>query len=372
MNERVLDKWDFVFLGPIDSVFTQSLWHAAALLRSKGFLQRNMIFINWPTYPIVSCGYHQIVSQVVDLNYCNTHQIPVIRRTVGGGTVYLDSNQLFYHFIWHINTPNIPRRVKDIYHTLLKPVVQTYRDFGVNATYNPINDILVNNRKISGNGAGLFDSAQVLVGNFILDFAPQEMARILRLPDEKFHDKVHTSLQEGISSFKDELGYIPPHEEIISTFKTHLEEMLGISLIHTDIDPLVEREMRQLKEKYLKDEWRFEMEKRGETLINAIKIHNSLHVAQGLHKSQGGLIRVICEFDKSILKDILISGDFWIIPHKLPELEDTLRGIDLERDDLVLVIHKFLAEEACETPGTSAEDLTQVILSAYNAKNKPN
>ena len=149
MKELVSDEWDFVLLGPIDSIFTQSLWHAAALLRSKGVIQRNILSINWPTYPIVSCGYHQIVSQAVDLDYCNTHHIPVIRRAVGGGAVYLDSNQLFYHFILHTDTSNIPRSVKGFYHTLLKPVVQTYRDLGVNATYKPINDILVNNRKIS-------------------------------------------------------------------------------------------------------------------------------------------------------------------------------------------------------------------------------
>ena len=138
MNMNISDEWDFVFLGPIDSVFTQSLWHAAALLRSEGELERNILSINWPTYPIVSCGFHQIVNQVVDLDYCKNNDIPVIRRAVGGGAVYLDSNQLFYHFIWHNDTPNIPRRVKDIYQTLLEPVVQTYRDFGVKAEYKPI------------------------------------------------------------------------------------------------------------------------------------------------------------------------------------------------------------------------------------------
>ena len=47
MNKSTLDEWDFVFLGPIDSVYTQSLWHAAALLRSSGELDRNILSINW-------------------------------------------------------------------------------------------------------------------------------------------------------------------------------------------------------------------------------------------------------------------------------------------------------------------------------------
>ncbi|MEE9410143.1 MAG: hypothetical protein V3V41_04385, partial [Candidatus Heimdallarchaeota archaeon] len=109
MNKQSLEEWDFVILGPIDSIYTQSLWHAAALLRSSGKLERNVLSINWPTYPIISCGYHQAVNQVVDVEYCGEQKIPIIRRAVGGGTVYLDSTQLFYHFIWHNEAANIPR-----------------------------------------------------------------------------------------------------------------------------------------------------------------------------------------------------------------------------------------------------------------------
>lgn len=367
MSKDSYDEWDFIFLGPIDSVYTQSLWHAAAMLLSKGELNRNIISINWPTYPIVSCGYHQVVSQVVDLDYCSTNNIPVIRRAVGGGAVFLDSNQLFYHFIWHNETPNIPRNVSGIFKTLLKPVVQTYKDFGVDAVYKPVNDILANNRKISGNGAGMFDYAQVLVGNFILDFPRQEMARILRVPDEKFRNKVYKSLQAGISSFKDELGYIPNRKEIVKVFKRNLEEMLGITLIDNELDPQIEKGMMELKTRYLTDEWLYETDERGKKLIEAVKIHSSLNITQGMYKSQGGLIRAICEFRDSVIQDILLSGDFWITQGKLPELENNLKGFDLENSDLTSKIQRFFDKEACETSGTSADDIAQAIYNAFKS-----
>lgn len=365
MNKQSLEEWDFVILGPIDSIYTQSLWHAAALLRSSGKLERNVLSINWPTYPIISCGYHQAVNQVVDVEYCGEQKIPIIRRAVGGGTVYLDSTQLFYHFIWHNETANIPRNVTDIFKTLLKPVVQTYRDLGVDAVYKPVNDILANNRKISGNGAGMFDSASVLVGNFILDFPRQEMARILRVPDEKFRDKVFKSLQAGISSFKDELGYIPDRDVIISTFKKNLEEMLGISLINTDLDPLIDREMKRLKTQYLTNEWLYQMDNRGKKLFEAVKIRDSLNVAQGIHKSEGGLIRVICEFQSSEIKDMIISGDFWITGAELSELEDHLKGFDIKEKDLTEKIEEFYDNPNIETSGTTAADITQAIMNAF-------
>jgi len=368
VKDRSFDEWDYIFLGPIDSVYTQSLWHAAALLLSRGELERNILSINWPTYPIVSCGFHQVASQVVDLEYCKSKNIPVIRRAVGGGSVYLDSNQLFYHFIWHNDTPNIPRKVNEIFETLLKPVTQSYRDFGIDAVYKPVNDILANNKKISGNGAGMFDLAQVLVGNFILDFPRQEMARILRVPDEKFRDKVYKSLKDGISSFKDELGFIPSREEIVSTFKINIEEQLGIELISSKLNQKIEDEMKRLKTMYLTNEWLYETETRGKKLFDAVKIHGSLNIAQGMYKSQGGLIKALCEFQNSLLTDILISGDFWITPNKIPELEKALKGLNLEIDDFTEKIQEFLDREACETSGTTADDIAQSIRVAYKAQ----
>jgi lipoate-protein ligase A len=365
-----LKEWDLVFLGPIDSIYTQSLWHAAARLRSSGEIERNILAINWPTYPIVSCGYHQVVSQVVDLEYCEENNIPVIRRAVGGGAVYLDSTQLFYHFIWHNDTPYIPKNINGIFSTLLKPVVKTYRDFGVEAEYKPINDILAKNRKISGNGAGMFDSSNVLVGNFILDFPREEMARILLVPDEKFRDKVFKSLQTGISSFKDELGYIPGREEIVTTFKDNLVDILGIDLIESELNPKIRSLMEELKTQYLTAEWRNETDNRGKKLLEAVKIHGSRSVSQGLFKSEGGLIRAICEFENTKILDILLSGDFWITPGKLPRLEENLKGLDLEAEGLQKRIQSFLEEENVETAGTTSEDIAQAIQNSYDILTK--
>ncbi|MHA2176166.1 MAG: lipoate--protein ligase family protein [Candidatus Hodarchaeales archaeon] len=362
--------WDLVFLGPIDSVYTQSLWHAAAQLRSSGEINRNLLAINWPTYPIVSCGYHQAVSQVVDLEYCKEKNLQVIRRAVGGGAVYLDSTQLFYHFVWHNETPYIPKNVNGIFQTLLKPVVKTYRDLGVEAEYKPVNDILAHNRKISGNGAGMFDSANVLVGNFILDFPREEMARILRVPDEKFRDKVFKSLQAGISSFKDELGYIPERKDIIKSFKSNLEDILDINFIESNLDPKIQVLMEELKTQYLTDEWRNETDIRGKRLIEAVKIHSSRNVSQGMFKSEGGLIRAICEFEETKILDILLSGDFWITPGKLPKLEEKIKGLDLSKEDLTARIQAFIEKERCDTAGTTSQDIAQAIQNSYDVLTK--
>ncbi|MHA2217694.1 MAG: hypothetical protein ACXACY_17305 [Candidatus Hodarchaeales archaeon] len=66
-------EWDIMILNGIDSINTQTIWHAASLARSKGIQTRDLIIIHWPTYPIVGCGYHQVIERVVDLNYCHNN-----------------------------------------------------------------------------------------------------------------------------------------------------------------------------------------------------------------------------------------------------------------------------------------------------------
>ena len=59
------------------------------------------IDIVWPQTPFISIGYFQDAKKEVDLEYCKRMGLPIIRREVGGGTVYLDRNQIFYHMVWN-------------------------------------------------------------------------------------------------------------------------------------------------------------------------------------------------------------------------------------------------------------------------------
>ena len=359
-------EWDIMVLNRNDSLNTQVIWHAATLARSRGLQTRDLIIIDWPTDPIVVCGYHQAIERVVDLNYCSDHGIPVCRRACGGGAVLLDSNQIFYNIIAHTDSTIMPRRINNFFATALEPVVQTYRFYGIDAHYKPVNDIMVNNRKISGNGAGLFEEAQVLVGNFILDFPRKEMAQILRVPSEKFRDKVIQSLEAGISSFKDELGFIPPRDSIIQEYMNQVEASFGIHLNHAEFQPETYKIMEDLRKTYLTDEWLYQVKDRGKNLGTKVKIHSSSHVVEGMFKSIGGLITVNCEFNNTVLTGILISGDFWIYPDTiLPQLELYLANTDIVQKDLTSEIERFFTANECETPGTSASDLAQAIQNAY-------
>lgn len=355
-------------LGEIDNLETQVVWHAAALARSEGAQERDLLIIDWPSKPLVSIGFHQFLDAEIDLDYCTKAEIDVFRRACGGGGVYLDGNQVFYHPVNHISSKIIPRAVSSFYETLLAPVIKTYQDFGVEAYYKPVNDILVGNKKISGNGAALFESAMILTGNFIQSFPRETMARVLKVPDEKFRDKVLKGLQAGISSFFDETGEIIPTDKLIETFTQNFEEMIGVTLEPGELSNRTLEIMEVLKKKYRTDKWRFQVSGRHDELVRGIKITSDKFVVQALHKSPGGLIRTLVEFEAGVIKDVMITGDFWIIPEAaVAGLEERLVGVTVNKESLVDLIQKHFEENNVEAPGTTSEDIAKPILDAFSA-----
>ena len=90
-------------LGKIPWEETQLIYHSLALLG------REALCLVSPATPYVCIGFHQGLEQEVDLEFCRANNIPIFRREVGGGAVFLDGNQLFFHLIIKRNNPIAPK-----------------------------------------------------------------------------------------------------------------------------------------------------------------------------------------------------------------------------------------------------------------------
>ena len=88
-------------LGTVSWQDSQLLYHALPRLGREGL---NLLS---PGSPYVCTGYHQDVEQEVDVEFCRENNIPIFRREVGGGAVYLDGAQLFWQLIIRKNNPLI-------------------------------------------------------------------------------------------------------------------------------------------------------------------------------------------------------------------------------------------------------------------------
>jgi len=339
-------------LGHVPWLDSQLLYHAMPRLGMEGLV------LLAPAEHYVCIGCHQDVDQDIDLDYCRTHGIPVFRRKVGGGGTYLDGQQLFFQVILHKDHPLAQGSKETLYRRLLEPVARTYSDLGVPAVYRPINDVITTDgRKVSGTGAAEIADHLVLVGNVIMDFDYETMVRVLKVPDEKFRDKVYQTLRENLTTLKREMGRLPPLAEIIPVLASRFEEVLG-PLEPADLPLAVYDEARKLETLLNSDEW---LHRRGKRVPGRdVKIAAGVNVLQRLHKAPGGLIRATFEVKNVHLTWVSLSGDFFFYPaEKLEVLEAALTGVALE--EVEQTIAAFYAAEGIESPGVTPADLAQVL-----------
>ena len=342
-------------LGELPWEQSMLIFHALARM---GVEALNIV---WPDKPFVSIGYFQDAGLEVDLDYCRREGLPVFRREVGGGTVYLDRNQIFYHVIWNRDNPRFPKKISEVYQYLSVPPIETYGEFGIKTEFREVNDIITREgRKIAGLGGSDIGESMVFVGSVILDFDYDKMTKAIKVPDEKFRDKVFKTMKENVTTMKRELGILPPRREIVRVLKEKFEKVLG-RLEPVELDEEIVRKMTELARWFNSPEFLY---KKTPKIPRGVKIKEGIEILYGMYKAKGGLIRTAQEVERKTLKDIVITGDFTLYPKEsLTVLEEGLKDTEKERTKLITRIEEFYEKTGAETPGVEPEDITKAIES---------
>jgi lipoate-protein ligase A len=340
-------------LGRVPWLDSQLIYHAFPRLGMEGLI------LLAPAEPYVCIGYHQDAEQEVDLAFCKEQAIPVFRREVGGGAVFLDGNQLFFQLVIHQENPLAAGSKTDFYRRMLAPVVQAYRDLGVDVHYRPVNDIITEQgRKISGTGAAEINGFLILVGNLIADFDYETMVRVLRVPDAKFRDKVFKSMRENLTTLRRELGEVPPWDEMTAALRRNFAIALG-TLTPATLPEAVPAQVAELAGTHTTDVW---LRKPGKRLRDGrtVKIAEGIEVSDHIHKAPGGLIRTTVEMRNGRISGAEISGDFFFYPaERVVELERYLVGVTPA--EARRAIEGFYREFDVESPGVTPHDLALAL-----------
>jgi lipoate-protein ligase A len=345
----------FLFdLGKLPSQESMLIFHALARMGTEALV------IVSPKIPLVSIGYFQDAEQEVDLQYCRESKIPFMRREVGGGATYLDENQIFYQLIWKKDNPKFPKAIQEIYPWFSEAPVETYKQFGIKAEFRSVNDIITSaGKKIAGEGGGNIGDCMVFVGGILLDFDYQAMSRILKVPDEKFRDKIYKTMEENLTTMRRELRVIPSREEVTSVLKEKFGKMVG-KFEPASLNSEIYERMRQIEARMTSEEF---LLKKTPRIPSGVKIKEGVEVLYGLHKARGGLIRTAEEISEGKIEDITISGDFTFFPkEQLIGLEESLEKVSLEEEKIVKRVETFYEREKVESPGVESKDFATTIL----------
>jgi len=345
-------------LGLVEPIRSQACYHALAELGHEG-----LILVS-PASRYVCLGYFQDPGSSIDLDLCRREGIPVCRRLLGGGTTLLDQDQVFYQVVVRRDNPVLPAAVEDMYRVFSRGAIEAYRVLGLDVRWRPVNDLVTTQGvKISGQGAGTIGPCAVFVGNIIMDFDYDTMVRVLRVPDEKFRDKVSSSLRANLTTLRQEIGAVPAREDVEEALARGFATLLG-PLEEAKLPEDVLARMPWWEAKLCR------LTSSSSRVGSAVVIRSGVQVGQGHHKAPGGLITAVVEWVEGRIGSAHIYGDFSIIPREgIRALEAALQGLPHDVALLTAVLDEVVTGQSIDCPGVTPQDFAMAVSKSLSAGN---
>lgn len=184
---RVLD------FGTVSALRSQSLWHGFAHGVDEG-APITLAFLR-PASPYVCLGYHSRLAEV-NLQECEDRGLPVYRRMVGGGPVYLDNQQLFFQLC--LPADQVPAHRAQALEQLLGPAVSGFAAAGLVAHLDQYLEIVAGQRKLCGHGAGQIEGAVLVVGNLIEGFDHAAATAVMAAPTAEARAEVERLMRRFV------------------------------------------------------------------------------------------------------------------------------------------------------------------------------
>ncbi|HIH19988.1 TPA: lipoate--protein ligase family protein [Candidatus Micrarchaeota archaeon] len=149
----------------------------------------------------VSIGYFQSLEKEVRLSECEAQGVDVVRRRTGGGAVYHDRDgEITYSII----APEFmfPKDIIASYKLICGSIIDAFGLLDLTAEFKPINDIILNGKKVSGNAQTRRNGILLQHGTILFGLDVKKMFSVLNVSAEKISDKMIASVEERVTSVK--------------------------------------------------------------------------------------------------------------------------------------------------------------------------
>lgn len=190
-------EWRVLPLEIHDAYTAMAVDEAISDFVSKGSSPPTIRFWRWNP-SAVSIGYFQSISEEVNLENCRESHVDVVRRRTGGGAVYHDYHgEITYSVIGPENL--FPKGIHESYSVICGWVIDGLKNLDLNAEFKPINDIILNGKKISGNAQTRRNNVLLQHGTILYDLDVKKMFSLLRVSKEKISDKMIQAVEERVT-----------------------------------------------------------------------------------------------------------------------------------------------------------------------------
>lgn len=183
----------------------------------------------------VSVGASQDPAADLDLAACAAQGIPVVRRPLGGGAVWVEADQPCFFLV-------MPRRILARGHRHLFSVgmglaVAVLRQLGLEEVETRSQDIWVHGRKIMGTGAATLEQGCVFGASFLRRFPAERFLACIFSPSEGYREWVLPALREGVTDCEQEMLPPPDNAAFREALRDALQQRFGVAPRIQDLDP---------------------------------------------------------------------------------------------------------------------------------------
>ena len=291
---------------PVEKVRRLSFYLAMEEYVARRIDEQDLFFM-WQVEPSVIFGRNQLIENEVNLKFCRERGIKTYRRKSGGGCVYADMNNVMFSYVTK------DEAVGFTFNRYINMVVLVLQNLGVDAKASGRNDVMIGDRKVSGNAFYHIPGRSIVHGTMLYDTDMVNMVGAITPTDEKLLSKGVASVRQRIALLKDYINLD------IEQFKTFVRNNLcqgEIVLNEEDI-----RGIEEIEKDYLTDEF--------------IYGNNPKYTIVRKHRIETvGDFEVRIEMKNGEIKGMVMLGDYFIVG----DIDDTilrpLKGVRLEREAL--------------------------------------
>ena len=291
---------------PVEKVRRLSFYLAMEEYVARRIDEQDLFFM-WQVEPSVIFGRNQLIDNEVNLKFCRERGIKTYRRKSGGGCVYADMNNVMFSYITK------DEAVGFTFNRYINMVVLVLQNLGVDAKASGRNDVMIGDRKVSGNAFYHIPGRSIVHGTMLYDTDMVNMVGAITPTDEKLLSKGVASVRQRIALLKDYINLD------IEQFKTFVRNNLcqgEIVLNEEDI-----RGIEEIEKDYLTDEFIYGNNPKY-TIVRKRRIETV------------GDFEVRIEMKNGEIKGMVMLGDYFIVG----DIDDTilrpLKGVRLEREAL--------------------------------------
>ena len=209
-------------------------------------------FMLWRNEASIVVGKHQNTFAEINPVFVSKHQIPVIRRISGGGTVFHDPGNINFSFVSKGESGKLVDFKK-----FAEPVIQALKQMGLDAKFEGKNDLRIDGLKISGNAEHVFKNKVLHHGTLLFNSKLDILTDAIRVKDGIFKDKAVQSNRSKVVNIAGFMKTKMDVHEFMEILQKHLRQLLDAKNDHTFTSDDLRAIGQLADEKYKSWEWNY-------------------------------------------------------------------------------------------------------------------